>query len=195
MSKATLATDTRTRTLTPYVDSDVARKAARAWAQAHGYQGHTGGWITDPQGRPVAQGWFNFEAKYYRQIRDWVTAQVTAFDTFAGLVETDQRYCPTLIERSWRERYVADSFDLWAYQLGQARRAWRGTSTPTPARICAEHGDTLVACRAQHRRFRCQGSQTLVADATAEQHKCPQCGRRFDSAGRRLPTHYEEVRS
>src|SRR5215472_44205 len=119
---------TQRTTLTPYIDSDVARKAAKTWAKQHGFSGNQGGWIYDPKGRPVAQGWFNFEEKYYASIRDWVTAQITAFDSFAQLVATDARYCPTLIARSWRERYLADSFDLWCYQAGQSRRDWRGGS-------------------------------------------------------------------
>src|SRR5262245_31543669 len=117
----------RTATLRPIIDPDASRKAAREWAHQHGFTGNQGGWIYDSKGRPVAQGWFNFEEKYYAAIRDWVTAKVTAFDTFAQLTATDERYSPTLIARhSWRERYLADSFDLWAYQAGQSRRAWRG---------------------------------------------------------------------
>jgi hypothetical protein len=117
-----------TTQLTPYIDSDVAREAAKAWAKTNGYHGATGGWIYDGHGRPVAQGWFNFEEKYYASIRDWLTVQLTAFDSFRDLVATDERYRPTLIARGWRERYLADSFDLWCYQAGQSRRAWRGGS-------------------------------------------------------------------
>jgi hypothetical protein len=35
-------------------------KATRAWAKVHGYEGRQGGWIYDPQGSPVVQGWWNF---------------------------------------------------------------------------------------------------------------------------------------
>lgn len=30
---------------------------ARKWGKAHGYKGAIGGWIYDPEGNPVAQGW------------------------------------------------------------------------------------------------------------------------------------------
>lgn len=115
-------------TLTPYIDSDVARAAAKAFAATRGDHGGRGGWIYDIHGRALTQGWFSYERAYYREIRDWVTRQVTAFDSFQALVDTDPRYRPTLIPRSWRERYVADHFDLRAYQLDQPRRAWRGTN-------------------------------------------------------------------
>ena len=30
---------------------------AREWGKRHGYIGRIGGWIYDPEGNPVAQGW------------------------------------------------------------------------------------------------------------------------------------------
>lgn len=116
-----MTTDTR-----PSIASDLRRAAAKAFAASRGDHGATGGWIYDCHGRALVQGWFNYEHAYYRLIRDWVTAQVTAFDTFEAFTSTDERYCPTLLPRTWREQYLADCFDLWCYQAGQSRRAWRG---------------------------------------------------------------------
>lgn len=118
---------TPTPVLTPYIDPDVARKAAKAYAAANGDRGEKGGWIYDAQGRAITQGWNSYEQIRYRSIRDWVTRQVTAFDSFEALLGTDERYRPTLLPRSWRERYIADNFDLRCYQAGQSRRAWRGS--------------------------------------------------------------------
>lgn len=33
------------------------REISKNWGAAHGYKGAIGGWIYDPEGRPVAQGW------------------------------------------------------------------------------------------------------------------------------------------
>ena len=35
-------------------------RAAKAWAKRNGFAGRVGGWIYDPSGRPVTQGWFGF---------------------------------------------------------------------------------------------------------------------------------------
>lgn len=140
-------------TLTPYIDPDVARTAAKAYAKAHGEHGGRGGWIYDAHGRALTQGWDSYEAAYYVRIRDWVTAQVTAFDTFQALIDTNERYSPTLLaRRGWRERYVADHFDLRAYQLGQGRRAWRGS--PLTRRCAAWRDCGNLAVPLSERSFR-----------------------------------------
>lgn len=35
-------------------------KAAKAWAKLYGYEGRAGGWIYDPSGESVTQGWTSF---------------------------------------------------------------------------------------------------------------------------------------
>ena len=57
---------------------------------------------------------------------DEITAQVTAFNSFAELLATDENYRPTLMPRSWKETYVAAAFDGAMTVLGSPRRAWRG---------------------------------------------------------------------
>lgn len=32
-------------------------EVARRWGSAHGYRGAIGGWVYDPEGNPVTQGW------------------------------------------------------------------------------------------------------------------------------------------
>ena len=116
----------QTTTLAPYIDSDAARKAARAFASTLGHKGNKGGWIGDDK-RAFCQGWDSYERIFRERIRDWVTAQLTAFTDFDQLMATDQRYRPTLRGRTWQVRYLADAFDTAAYKRGQARRAYRGT--------------------------------------------------------------------
>jgi len=104
------------------------QKAARDYAAANGHIGNHGGWISSTKsGRTLCQGWDSYRLKFARQIKDHVTRQVTAFDSFAELTNTHEMYHPTLIERSWRERFVADRFDSAMQVQMSSRRAWRGS--------------------------------------------------------------------
>jgi len=65
-------------------------------------------------------------------------------------------------------------------------------------RICRTHGDTLAACREQHARIRCSGSQLLTSeqpDYPSATIRCSHCGRRFEEPGYRMPVHYESKRA
>jgi hypothetical protein len=42
-------------------------KAAKAWAKEFGYEGRAGGWIYNPSGRTVTQGWGSFADTLRRQ--------------------------------------------------------------------------------------------------------------------------------
>ena len=117
-----------TTTREPLVDPVLKIKAARAFAATRGDKGATGGWIYTAQGKPITQGWSSYYWRHRSDIRDWLTRQCTAFDSFAELMATDVRYSPTLLPRTWRERHLADLFDLHAYHTDQPRRAWRGSS-------------------------------------------------------------------
>jgi hypothetical protein len=44
-------------------------KAAKAWAKLHGYEGREGGWIYNPSGHTVTQGWASFASICARQGR------------------------------------------------------------------------------------------------------------------------------
>jgi hypothetical protein len=114
----------------PRIDPALTIQAARAFAATRGDHGATGGWIYNESGQPITQGWSSYSWHHRSAIRDWLTRQVTAFDSFDELMATDPRYCPTLLPRTWRERHLADLFDLHAFHTDQARRAWRGTNTP-----------------------------------------------------------------
>lgn len=113
----------------PYIPFDVMVKAAKEFGKTRGAVGNHGGWISEP-GRslhPVAQGWFNYGSLHLSFIRDYYTARLTAFNSFADLVATDERYCPTILPRTWRERFLADAFDRAMYDRKSPRRAWRGS--------------------------------------------------------------------
>jgi hypothetical protein len=46
-------------------------KAARAWAKQHGWEGRPGGWIYNPRGKPVVQGWWSFAEMLKR--KSWIS--------------------------------------------------------------------------------------------------------------------------
>jgi len=149
----------QTTVLAPYIDSDAARQAARAFGQTLGHTGNRGGWIGNDK-RAITQGWDNYEVIFRERIRDWVTAQLTAFGDFEQLMNTDERYSPTLRGTTWQVRYLADAFDTVAHKRGQRRRAYRG----------------IVATRsiaAGVRRYH-QGAP-CVCGHTIEQHPVERC--------------------
>ena len=112
----------------PVMGYGLTVKAAKAYAATRQHKGSQGGWIHAPNGAALAHGWYAYYSRYAAQIRDFMTSQVTAMDTFQALVDTEPMYYPTIIPRTWREQYVADSFDLAMYARKSPRRAWRGSS-------------------------------------------------------------------
>ena len=59
----------------------VQREISKRWGKAHGYKGTIGGWIYDPEGRPVAQGW---DALFFLIGVD----KMEGWATRAGIMET-----------------------------------------------------------------------------------------------------------
>ena len=113
----------------PYIDSNLLQKAAREYGRIHGFSGNHGGWISNGH-FTACQGWHSFALNYGRDIRDHFTRELTAFNSFHELVTTDERYCPTILPRTWREQFLADAFDVEMSRRRSSRRAWRGL-TPT----------------------------------------------------------------
>lgn len=110
-----------------YISFDLQVKAAKAFGKTRGYKGNHGGWVYAPNGAGIAQGWFNVHQNRAMQIRDWLTRELTAFNSFGELVSTPEMYSPTIIPRTWREQYLADAFDIAMQARGSQRRAWRGS--------------------------------------------------------------------
>lgn len=114
-----------------YVRSEDAEKAARAWAATKGWKGARGGWIYSPTSatspaRAIVQGWFNLYSTYRADILNYMTRRLTAFDSWDALVNTPAMYRPTIRPRSWRERFLADAYDVHQERRGDPRRAYRG---------------------------------------------------------------------
>ena len=55
----------RTRVMRP-TKTRSAATAARSWAREHGYRGLGGGWIDNPSGHTVCQGWDTFAQRLLR---------------------------------------------------------------------------------------------------------------------------------
>jgi hypothetical protein len=110
------------------VTSDVMIKAAKEFGKAHGYRGNGGGWISNGLDSVQVQGWFIFFRTHTYPILDWYTARLTAFDTFNEFINTHPSYSPTILPRTWRERFLADCFDQAMERRGETRRAWRGSN-------------------------------------------------------------------
>lgn len=116
----------------PFIPADLKIKAAKEFGTLQGHVGNHGGWIYGPNGT-IAQGWHSYFGVRQAKILDHYTRKLTAFDSFAELLATDERYSPTIRPRTWRERFLADAFDRAAYDRKQSRRAWRGgEATPRP---------------------------------------------------------------
>lgn len=110
----------------PFIPAELKIKAAKEFGKLQGHTGNHGGWIHGPNGT-IAQGWFSYFGVRQVKILDHYTRALTAFDSFAELLATDERYSPTIRPRTWRERFLADAFDRAAYDRKQSRRVWRGS--------------------------------------------------------------------
>jgi hypothetical protein len=100
----------------------------RAWAhETHGWHGATGGWVYDSRGRAVRQGWGSILYSYRREIRDWLTVRLTAFESFDAMLNTSPTYRPTIFERNAQYRFLADEYDLAQAIRHDPRRAFRGS--------------------------------------------------------------------
>lgn len=99
---------------------------ARAFAKAEGYTGGTGnGWIYDPKGRVVAQGWRNFASRMQFPMLDWVCRTGTAFAEFVEMLDAKGGYRPTLRpDVDWRFLVLAVEYDRAQERRGDDRRAF-----------------------------------------------------------------------
>lgn len=124
----------------PWIDRALAERAAKEWANAHGYFGATGGWISKGEsqaavtaggGRSVTQGWFNLWTLKRRQIEDYYTSLHTAFGTFDAMVHPESpTYRPTLLvlgPKDWRIAFLANAYDVAMGKQGDRRRAFTGS--------------------------------------------------------------------
>jgi len=137
----------------PWIDTDLAEKAAKEYAQENGYFGAVGGWIykesdwskarraENPEalrrGSAVTQGWFNFWCSYRRAIEDHFTAKLTAFPTFDAMVHpASPTYRPTILvrdnPRDWRWAFLANAYDVAQKNRGDRRRAHTGYPVVAP---------------------------------------------------------------
>jgi hypothetical protein len=111
-----------------YVRNEDYVKAAKEYAASVGHFGRKGGWIYWASGAPICHGWAEYAAFYQAQIRDYMTRKLTGFDSFKEMTErTHASYRPTILPRSWRERFLADAYDVAQERRGDPRRAWRGS--------------------------------------------------------------------
>lgn len=100
---------------------------AREWGEnVKHWHGATGGWIYNERGATVMQGWMGVWMSYTREIRDWLTARETAFNSFRSLTEdTSSTYRPTIYVINPRTRVLADEYDRRMQQMMDTRRAYR----------------------------------------------------------------------
>lgn len=108
-----------------YVKDSDAIAAAKDFGHARGWKGGRGGWIYDQDGRSMNQGWWNIWSDYKAMIRDQLTRELTVFHSFDQLVNAPG-YRPTLRPKTWRERVLADCYDLWMIRVKDSRRTYRG---------------------------------------------------------------------
>jgi hypothetical protein len=109
-----------------FLDDRDQRAVCRAWAAEHGYTGATGGWIyNEGTGRAICQGWGSFYLLKRREIMDWLTRSLTAFDSFEQMVSRPPAtYCPTIRRANARSRWLADTFDMTQKLRSRPGRAW-----------------------------------------------------------------------
>lgn len=101
-------------------------KAAREYGSTRGHKGNQGGWIGDGR-QTFAQGWHSYSLQFRREILDYYTRKLTGFDRFADLVNSNERYSPTIMPRNWQYVFLADAFDAAMEARKSPRRAWRGS--------------------------------------------------------------------
>ena len=111
----------------PTLGIGMLERAAREYGKLHGFKGNHGGWISDGT-QSITQGWFSFGTMRFGRIADYYTARLTAFNSFADLLNTHESYCPTIPPTTWREVFLANAFDRAMYDRKSPRRAWRGTT-------------------------------------------------------------------
>ena len=112
----------------PYIGHGLLERAAKEYGKTRGWAGNHGGWIyKNDYDRPIAQGWHAVGSIRFREIADYYTARLTAFDSFQALLDTHESYCPTIRPTTWREVFLADAFDRAMYDRKSPRRAWRGS--------------------------------------------------------------------
>lgn len=140
----------------PWIDGDLWERAAKEYANAHGYFGTVGGWIVKAESQAAAtaghcskgitQGWDNFRALKRTQILDYYTSLLTASGTFEALVTPESpTYRPTLLvlgPKDWRYAFLASAYDVRMAQRGDRRRAYTGHSEPTEAEVRAAKART-----------------------------------------------------
>ena len=108
--------------------SEAAVKAVKKYAKAHGFAGAQGGWIYNVSGRPIVQGWWAFFGFAKRDLLDWATRELTAFDSFRDLTDrTYSTYRPTIrnTQKDVVAFILAQEYDAEMAFRGDARRAYR----------------------------------------------------------------------
>jgi hypothetical protein len=111
-----------------YINDAALLAATREWGKMQGLRGNKGGWISKPGERSEYQGWFSVWAAHKAQILDDLTRRLTAFESFREMVsDTAPQYRPTIRPRTFRERVLADAYDMAQERRNDPRRAWRGS--------------------------------------------------------------------
>jgi hypothetical protein len=108
---------------------EIEVKAAREYASHNEYKGDPGGWIRrTASDRVITQGWRNFFLARTRMILDWYTQRLTAFPSFAAMIDAPSTYRPTLMQTStdWRCWLLAFHYDQTMAYRGDPRRVYRG---------------------------------------------------------------------
>lgn len=104
-------------------------KAAKEYTtRFEGLTGHGGGWIYSGS-KTVCQGWSAVYSIYATKVNDYLTRKLTAFASFADLVNAGGAYRPTLLtggRGGWRYEALADAYDAAQRRAGSPKRAYRG---------------------------------------------------------------------
>ena len=111
-----------------FVRQEDKQAAAKAYAKKHQYKGAQGGWIYDMQrGKTVCQGWQSFYGMFRWSILNELTRELTAFSSFDEMtLRTAPSYRPSIYPYTWRERVLADEYDLTQEARKDERRAYTG---------------------------------------------------------------------
>jgi len=77
---------------------------------------------------------------------DQLTRDLTAFNSFRAMLDTDASYRPTILPRDMRYVRLADAYDTAMIGRGDPRRAYRGSQDhrPTPLTLTVSESRQLL---------------------------------------------------
>jgi hypothetical protein len=107
-----------------YFDDDL-NPMMRAWGATVGLHGARGGWIYTASGGTRAQGWWTVWNENREAILDWLTRDLTAFDSFEQMLsETAPSYRPSIRLTNAKSRCLVAAYDAVQAARGDPRRAY-----------------------------------------------------------------------